>query len=399
MIESGFDSVKGTVDGVLADHIRARRRSQLSGARPPLAGFELLGEKLKASYRLMMTRYNRAAESQLVEVLSRFDFQLAPASAFNQAAFDERYRGQSRVQIRRMQQDEAERIRLPQIVLVTDLGSGQRHGVSWRLFAASGFEGGIYSEANEVVWVIALVNSKEPVDLETLDHINSRIEGAALRSETCGTGHRLSAKAGEADSAGPTGPAVVRWHVSKEGFSAAASAQVSRLMAHWSTYAQLDLLHDYLVKSAGDETGVHPASEFELVIPVEADSELIAARTVEQIARAADFDQESINQIKTALIEACINAAEHGESPDHRIHQRFGVSEDRLTITVTNKGNRFAAAANGASAALGGSPKRGRGLQIIQALMDEVKFDRTDDGTSLVMVKFLRRPQPEHQSD
>jgi serine/threonine-protein kinase RsbW len=391
MIESGFDSVKAAGDGVLADYVRARRRSQTTAVRPPLAGFELLGEKLKASYKLMMNRYNRAVESQLVEVLSRFDFQSVPASVFDQGVFDQRYRGQSRVQVRRLQEDESERVRLPQIVLVTDLGSGQRQGVSWRLFAARGFEGGIYSEANEVLWLIALANSKEPLDLETLDHIDSLIEAAAATSEIRGTRDR-SAKAKEADT---SRPAIVRWYVSKEGFSAAASAQASRLPAHRSTYAQLDLLHDHLVKSAGEEPGSHPASEFELVIPIEADSELIAARTVEQIARAADFDQESTNQIKTALIEACINAAEHGESPDRRIHQRFSVSEDRLTITVTNKGNRFAAAANGAAAAVAGSPKRGRGLQIIRALMDEVKFDRTDDGTSLVMVKFLKRPQQE----
>jgi hypothetical protein len=49
---------------------------------------------------------------------------------------------------------------------VHDLGGGGQPGVNWRLFAASGFEGGIYTEANEALWVIALINSKEPLDVE-----------------------------------------------------------------------------------------------------------------------------------------------------------------------------------------------------------------------------------------
>ena len=122
---------------------------------------------------------------------------------------------------------------------------------------------------------------------------------------------------------------------------------------------------------------------------------MIAARTVEQIARAAEFDQESINQIKTALIEACINAAEHSDSPDRRIYQRFAIDGDRLIITVSNKGKTFGASDASAPAmpVAPGVRKRGRGLQIIRTLMDEVGFERTDDGASLVMIKYLKRPE------
>ncbi|HKG23849.1 MAG TPA: ATP-binding protein, partial [Blastocatellia bacterium] len=138
----------------------------------------------------------------------------------------------------------------------------------------------------------------------------------------------------------------------------------------------------------------------ELIIPIEDDAELIAARTVEQIARAADFDLEAINHIKTALIEACINAAEHGDSPDRRIYQRFTIDDDRLTVTVSNKGKTFdwSGERAGAEAATPGASlkgSRGRGLQIIRALMDEVRFERTDDGATLVMTKFLKRAEKE----
>jgi anti-sigma regulatory factor (Ser/Thr protein kinase) len=97
------------------------------------------------------------------------------------------------------------------------------------------------------------------------------------------------------------------------------------------------------------------------------------------------------------LIEACINAGEHSDSPDRRIYQRFALHGDRLVITVKSKGRTFGIAeaqprpmAGITAGSLRGS--RGRGLQIIRALMDEVHFERTDDGSSLVMTKFLNRP-------
>jgi serine/threonine-protein kinase RsbW len=378
MLDMSYGFVAASGDPVLADYVRAKYRSEIAGAPRPVACVELLSEKLKHSYRLMMSRYNRAVESQLVELLSRFDFQSVPASLFDHVAYDKRYRGMSRVQVRRALDDEQERVRLPQLVLVHDLGEGEQPGVNWRLLTATGFEGGIYTEANEVLWLVALINSKEPLDVETLGRIDQRLE-PALRGQR--------AKSGTMSHA-------VRWYISKEGFSAVASERLASLHAYRSTYSHLDLIQDYLTRLAlGGQA--RPASEFELVIPISDEAELIAARTAEQIARAADFDQEAINQIKTALIEACINAAEHSDSPDRKIHQRFAIDEDKLIITVSNKGKTFGRANGQATPALGAQPAkgaRGRGLQIIRALMDEVEFERTDDGARLVMTKYLKRP-------
>jgi serine/threonine-protein kinase RsbW len=382
LLEINYGFVNASDDPVLADFARAKYRSEIAGGRRPVAGERLLGEKLKDSYRLMMSRYNRAVESQLVALLSRFDFQGLPATLFDQSAFEKRYRSMSRVQVRRALDEEADRVRLPQIVMVDDAGAGEQPGITWRLFSANGFEGGIYSEANEVHWLIALINSKEPLDVETLNRIDRRLETGSRAARD------RSAQAGRE----------VRWYISKEGFSAVAAERLSSLRAYRSTYSQLDLIQDYLVKLSAGAAGPRPASEFELVIPAEDEAELIAARTVEQIARAADFEQEAINQIKTALIEACINAAEHGDSPDRRIYQRFSIEDDRLVITVSNKGKAAGAAEGQSTPLIGVTPaatSRGRGLKIIRALMDEVRFERTDDGASLVMTKFLKRTKVE----
>jgi serine/threonine-protein kinase RsbW len=380
LLDIGFGFVRCPDDPVLADYVRCRYREEIIGSRPPLAGYELLGEKLKDSYRLMMSRYSRAVEAHLVELLLRFDFQSVPASLLDAGDFDERYAGLSRVQVRRSIDEEQQRIRLPQIAFVSDLGSGDQGGLNWKLIAACGFEGGVYSESNEILWLIALLSAKEPIDLETLEAVERRME---LVSKPARRGRHY----GRGDWGGGR---IVRWIISKEGFTPEALSRAARIQAFRSTYSQLDLVYDYLVAISAGPAAAVPVSEFELVIPIEDDAELIAARTVEQIARTADFDAEAINQIKTALIEACLNAAEHSDSPDRRIYQKFTLTEEGLVITVSNKGNRFEPIQE-LEAMPAASGKRGRGLQIIRALMDDVHFESTDDGASLVMSKYLRR--------
>ncbi len=128
-----------------------------------------------------------------------------------------------------------------------------------------------------------------------------------------------------------------------------------------------------------------------------ADTELIAAHTVEQIARRVKFGPEAINQIKTALIEACINATEHSLSPDRKIYQRFRVENDRLVVTVASRGVVPANLAdqNGDEVSAkdqhqDAKSRRGWGLKLIRTLMDEVEFERVDDGTQLRMTKYVR---------
>ena len=138
--------------------------------------------------------------------------------------------------------------------------------------------------------------------------------------------------------------------------------------------------------------------EFVMILPMGEDNELIAANTVEQIARRLNFRPESINQIKTAIVEACINAAEHSFSPDRKIYQRFRVESDRLVITISSRGvvpSNIIAQDEGSIAESGewedtAEERRGWGLKLIRTLMDEVEFERVDDGTSLRMTKYVR---------
>ena len=90
--------------------------------------------------------------------------------------------------------------------------------------------------------------------------------------------------------------------------------------------------------STGEPRQSDTDNEFQLIFPMGADNEMLAASAVEQVARRLSFTAEAINQIKTAVIEACINASEHSLSPDRKIYQRFQVENDRLSITISSRG-------------------------------------------------------------
>src|SRR5207244_4039646 len=159
---------------------------------------------------------------------------------------------------------------------------------------------------------------------------------------------------------------------------------------------QVELLTARIKSEATEKEGARP-DEYEMVIPMGEDTELIAAHAVEQIARRVNFRPAAINQIKTALVEACINAAEHSLSPDRKIYQRFRVEDDKLIVTVASRGvvPGSLASQNGEGFAASEEKRdemsrRGWGLKLIQTLMDEVEFERVDDGTQLRMIKYRR---------
>ena len=136
-----------------------------------------------------------------------------------------------------------------------------------------------------------------------------------------------------------------------------------------------------------------PPDEFLMVVPMGEDNELIAANTAEQIAKRLTFRPEAINQIKTAVVEACINAFEHSFSPDRKIYQRFRVESDRLVVTISSRGvlpGNLNGAGGRSDTTEAAEERRGWGLKLIRTLMDEVEFERVDDGTSLRMTKYVR---------
>src|SRR5215510_12068082 len=82
----------------------------------------------------------------------------------------------------------------------------------------------------------------------------------------------------------------------------------------------------------------HPSME--LSFPSELGYEKIARDAVAAFARRLGCDRERVEDLKTALGEACINAIEHGNGkrPGLRVDIHCSGAEGRLTVEVCDCG-------------------------------------------------------------
>ena len=362
---------------VWMDYLRTQYRLEVTGEARALVVANALLDTLKRAPQTMARKYRRETALGLRELFSYFNCQNVPASLFHYDRFAAEHKGADTEAVNEALDAEPELIRLPQIVhaagctaYASNIPCGEE-----RCAVAHGFEAAEYTDENEIVWVAAEIDSKLEASRE-------------LTEEWC---HRLSSLARDCGF-----PRVRLWLIASEGFSPGACKFLKEQDAYGSSRRQVELL-TARIKSAVREEQAGRSDEYEMVIPMGADTELIAAHAVEQIARRVNFRPEAINQIKTALIEACINAAEHSMSPDRKIYQRFRLENDRLVITVASRGV-VPANLTGDNGHEGRSvderedakSRRGWGLKLIQTLMDEVEFERVDDGTQLRMTKYFR---------
>lgn len=130
--------------------------------------------------------------------------------------------------------------------------------------------------------------------------------------------------------------------------------------------------------------------EVELVIPMIPEMELTATKTAEAVGEFMKLDNDTIDEIKLAIIEACINAMEHSHSPDRRVNVSFEIGDEALTIRIADHGQGFdliQARSKLDERRTSGTQTRGWGLQIMEELMDEVRVESGQEGTVITMVK------------
>ena len=359
------------------DYLKIRYRLDVLNEPRALVVADALADSLKRAPHTMARHYKQIANAGLRELISRFNCQRVPAVLFDNQTFTEKYKGSENETIASGLTTETEHFKLPQTVHLAScsaFNSDMRQVCEEdHCLVAHTFEEGTYSDAQEVIWLAADIESKLEVDVDVARAWCDRFENLASRLGF--TRFQI-------------------WLISNEGFSAEAARLLVRRKALTSSREQLELLASRL-----GETVTNPLvqsgdpNEFLVVVPMGEDNELIAASTAEQIARRLTFRPEAINQIKTAIVEACINASEHSFSPDRKIYQRFRVESDRLVITISSRGivpANLNGAKSGSEAKEAAEERRGWGLKLIRTLMDEVEFERVDDGTSLRMTKYLR---------
>ena len=81
--------------------------------------------------------------------------------------------------------------------------------------------------------------------------------------------------------------------------------------------------------------------EVDLIIPMLPDIEVAATKTAVAIAEYMEFNAEKIDELKLALIEACINAFEHSKSKDKKLYIKFVMQGNELTVIIKDNGKGF----------------------------------------------------------
>jgi serine/threonine-protein kinase RsbW len=130
-------------------------------------------------------------------------------------------------------------------------------------------------------------------------------------------------------------------------------------------------------------------SSVEVRLPSELGFEKVAMSTAASMAALMGFSEERIEDLKTAVAEACINAIEHGNHLNSglTVGVVLSTSDDQLEIKVIDDGAGVRAAPHAPDIDRkihGEEDPRGMGMFLIQALVDEAEWYKGPPGKSFV---------------
>lgn len=135
--------------------------------------------------------------------------------------------------------------------------------------------------------------------------------------------------------------------------------------------------------------------EVTLALPMVPEMEIEASKTATAIAESIRMSPDRIDEVRMAVVEACINALEHSRASDREVFVTFQVLGERdpekLRIMVHDNGIGFSPEGleePTMASKLKAVRKRGWGLKIIKGLMDEVEIRSGVEGTTVVMSKM-----------
>jgi serine/threonine-protein kinase RsbW len=121
------------------------------------------------------------------------------------------------------------------------------------------------------------------------------------------------------------------------------------------------------------------AGVIELTLPSRLGYEKVAMNTAASVARLMGFDEERVEDLKTAVAEACINAMEHGNKLDEALSVGviLSVGANSLEVKVTDAGSGAPATSTAPDIDKKMQEQespRGMGMFLIQALVDEAEW-------------------------
>lgn len=132
------------------------------------------------------------------------------------------------------------------------------------------------------------------------------------------------------------------------------------------------------------------AEVVELEVPARSDQLALVRVVVASVARIGSaLSDRQLDDLRLAVSEGCANAldAQRAQGTDQSLRIRIELLPDGIAVTITDHAGGFEPAevppipAATDPTRLG--HERGLGIPIMRALVDEVSFARTDDGTSV----------------
>lgn len=140
------------------------------------------------------------------------------------------------------------------------------------------------------------------------------------------------------------------------------------------------------------------SSSIDLSIPSELGYERVVREAVASFAYRLGFATERVEDLKTAVSEACLNAIEHGnaQTPDLRVDVKCFWDGSGLTVCVQDQGLRPYSGHTmpGIEQRLrGDAPPRGLGLYLITQLVDAYGFEPSPGGGNVLYMCMRRCPR------
>jgi serine/threonine-protein kinase RsbW len=399
LLEMDFGRVTIAEDSVMKDFVSFKHATIIDREEPSFVKARMENDGLKALSRQRSYRFSQNIKEQAVKILESFDCQKVPEVLFQYDEFSTRFSKTDFFNVSEKLRDEDILLDLPQIIGVADISSSHAgSSPANALLLGHGFTEGVYEDDKEVVWISAVFTAPFMVGVREVKAFLKNVSPIKEKVGTLNTDVLIIGKDGFTEEAVAL--------MSENGIKAISLTQMYHLrdiLFEESASGLEEVEKDNSdVRQIDEEKSVSRENEFELILPMAVDTELVAAKAIEEIANRANFDEDAIGQIKMALIEACINATEHSRRINGKISLRFVVHPDRLTIYVQNDGESFDPSLveePNIDDKIMGKSKRGWGLKLMKSFMDEVKFEKVNQGTKLKMTKFVKRAKEEQCSD
>jgi serine/threonine-protein kinase RsbW len=377
LLKSDFEHIQFLRDPVLADFLGWAFERGVLGKNTSQVAAAIVQAKISHA-PLEEGREERERRAMLTkEMMRRWDCREVPVLLFEFERFREKFGGKGLLEVMIGLEKDPGTVRLPKVSSVSTGYRTRRDGSRFDFdLVAYGFREGDFSEENLVIWAVD-VQTEKTLAHAAVEHFENRCRLLSLEKNLKPAQlHKWIIFDGAADS-------TVMELVSRYGIHLTHQTQM-RLFLNLFGMEELETVREE--KRPPEPRGEERPLEFELVLPIKADTEVVAARVAEEVAVYASLDKDTVDRIKMAIIEACINAFEHSGSPTGKVRLRYILSPERIELFVQDDGKGFRPSERDDESKRG----RGWGLKLISELVDDVDIITGEHGTTVRMVKNLR---------